>query len=702
MGQKVNLYYYGDDSHLINFTRNTTFEQFVGWYLHQKMIGFDVETNVTDDLTKRKLILLQFSNLDGTETYELQFSYLTEEEKLQLFALLEITSIRLIIHNATFEYTTLQNYGCTIRSIYDTFLQEKILNKNGFENNGPFSLAATLERRYGIVLDKTCQTLFGDNIITDEKLIYGAKDVITSGRLHLDQDREIRLEGLRHVQWLENNAVCPFSDMMFDGMLLEQDRWRGNEALAEPIIAEAKESLKKTLTAEDLAPYTLSTSYWEDKEVSAFKKHSPVLAEDKLTVSWSSSAQKLQVLQLYFPDLEKCSAAELNKYIQEHDDGCPKTMTTAKGIVKPLSCNSKVVKEYIATDMSNNKFMILKLAARGAYEALGKTVVSHYKQKLIDMGLYLTKGTIMINWNSSQQAKAIFQLIDPEIENADADTVEAHLLEHDLFPAYKQYNNANSLITKFGESYITKNVDSDGRVRTTFDLIKRTGRVSSKGPNLQQIPKNALPPERKKDYRRCFLPTIPGWKIVATDYDSQELAVIATVCNEHVWIDALKTGKDLHSVCAEMIHKDKWKNLALDTCAFYKLNADGQPQKVKCKCPEHELLRQNTKKLDFGLAYGLSAVGYARDTGGTKEEGEYIMNEFFTSFTDIDRTLKSFAKFGSTYGYVTTMPPFRRKRWFPEFHVMQTAEPKYANILKGKIERASQNSPIQGRHNCPV
>lgn len=117
---------------------------------------------------------------------------------------------------------------------------------------------------------------------------------------------------------------------------------------------------------------------------------------------------------------------------------------------------------------------------------------------------------------------------------------------------------------------------------------------------MQQIPATRLPEDRQNDYRNCFTPGYEGWSIVGSDYSSQELAVIATLSSDPVFLEALSTGKDLHSVAAEVIYGQKWKDAADVDCAYYELDNDGNPKNQKCKCKKHKKLRNGVKALNFG------------------------------------------------------------------------------------------------------
>lgn len=170
----------------------------------------------------------------------------------------------------------------------------------------------------------------------------------------------------------------------------------------------------------------------------------------------------------------------------------------------------------------------------------------------------------------------------------------------------------------------------------------------------------------------------------------QELAVIASLSKDPVFLDALETGKDLHSVCAELVYGEEWKNSAEDDCSYYEL-IDGKPHKQKCKCKKHKKLRNNVKSINFGLAYGMSAKGLSGKLRIGLREAENLIKDYFSAFPSIQGTLNAFGNYGIMNGYIRTPAPMRRKRYFPYWKGEET--PKG---LVGKITRASMNTPIQG------
>ena len=144
------------------------------------------------------------------------------------------------------------------------------------------------------------------------------------------------------------------------------------------------------------------------------------------------------------------------------------------------------------------------------------------------------------NWSSPHQVLPVLQRVIPTLESCDGKLLEAKYRgKHPLVDAYLDYKAVSKLATTYGEQWIEKFLHADGKAHTNFNQVLNTGRVSSSGPNMQQLPANNA-------YRNCFVAP-EGWSFVSTDYSSQELAIIATASNDPVWLEALEKGQDLHS-----------------------------------------------------------------------------------------------------------------------------------------------------------
>ena len=292
---------------------------------------------------------------------------------------------------------------------------------------------------------------------------------------------------------------------------------------------------------------------------------------------------------------------------------------------------------------------------------------------------------IDVKWTSPKQVLNVFTTYGLSIEDVNANTL-LPFRKDEFIDIYIKYKEQAKLSTSYGDKFL-QNVDSDNRVRTNFKQILNTGRIASSGPNMQQIPAN-------NKYRNCFISGDNDWVFVSSDYSSQELAIIATGSKDPVWLKALEEGKDLHSVCAALVYGDKWRDAAEVGCSYYayaNLGGGTERAQLKCKCKEHKKLRTNVKSINFGLAYGMGPMKLADTLLISEKAAERLIKSYFKAFPSIENFLKNLGSYGLQTGHIKTYAPYRRMRWFPEWRGYETPQKD-----KGKIERASKNTPIQG------
>ena len=292
----------------------------------------------------------------------------------------------------------------------------------------------------------------------------------------------------------------------------------------------------------------------------------------------------------------------------------------------------------------------------------------------IDMFATIQRKT-NINYDSPKQILELFKHLVPNLEDVNGKNLYKHRYKHPLINKYLEYKEVSKLYTTYGTSFF-KYIKSDNKVHTSFQQILNTGRMSSSEPNMQQIPSD-------NKYRNCFI-CPKDYVFVSSDYSSQELNVIAYGSKDPVFLNALENNQDLHSVCAELVFQDTWNDAALPDCKYTK-------SKQKCSCPEHKKLRTQVKSINFGLAYGMGPHKLADQLDIKLNEASELIEKYFEAFPSIKQFLNKLGNFGKNNGYITTFPPFKRKRFFPEWDGVAT-EPKN----RGIIERASKNTPIQG------
>ena len=347
--------------------------------------------------------------------------------------------------------------------------------------------------------------------------------------------------------------------------------------------------------------------------------------------------------------------------------------------------------EYNGLDLDKEKWLELnntnKTKATTLHDNLDQHIINNpqlkkFVPRYVQADLFTTDvRKININWDSPKQVLEVLQCLVPKLENVNAKQMYKYRYRIDLINDYIKYKEAMKLCTSYGEAFFD-NFKSDGRIHTSFHQILDTGRVSSSGPNMQQIPAD-------NSFRNCFIAPA-GWKFVSADYSSQELNVIAFGSKDPVWIEALEKGQDLHSVCAELVYGEQWYDVAEEDCAYYVNNA-----KEKCDCKKHKSLRTNVKTINFGLAYGMGPHKLADTLNITMNEAKDLIKQYFNAFPSIGGFLDKLATFGKKYGYIKTFPPYNRRRWFDSWY------PKIWNNVESKkelgtIERASKNTPIQG------
>ncbi len=116
----------------------------------------------------------------------------------------------------------------------------------------------------------------------------------------------------------------------------------------------------------------------------------------------------------------------------------------------------------------------------------------------------------------------------------------------------------------------------------------------------------------------------------------------------------------------------------------------------KCKCKKHQALRYDCKSIDFGLAYGMSEFKLSGDLKITVPEAKRLIELFFSTFPNIGRVLQFLGNFGVRNGYIQTLAPFYRKRWFPYWREYRPWIEAHISGIKyvpplGDIERASKS-----------
>lgn len=198
-----------------------------------------------------------------------------------------------------------------------------------------------------------------------------------------------------------------------------------------------------------------------------------------------------------------------------------------------------------------------------------------------------------------------------------------------------------------------------GRVHTSYHQgVTATGRLSSTDPNLQNIP---IRNDEGRRIRQAFVAP-HGWKILAVDYSQIELRIMAHLSGDQALLDAFREGKDIHAATAAEII-----GVEID-----KVSSEQ---------------RRRAKAVNFGLIYGMSAFGLAKQLGIPRGEAQHYMDTYFERYPGVMQYMEDTRSQASEQGYVETL--FGRRLHLPEI--------KSRNGMRRKAaERAAINAPMQG------
>lgn len=200
---------------------------------------------------------------------------------------------------------------------------------------------------------------------------------------------------------------------------------------------------------------------------------------------------------------------------------------------------------------------------------------------------------------------------------------------------------------------------STGRVHTSYhQAVTATGRLSSTDPNLQNIP---IRNEEGRRIRQAFVaPT--GYKILAVDYSQIELRIMAHLSGDQALLDAFRDGKDIHAATAAEIMGVSIEDVSSEQ-------------------------RRRAKAVNFGLIYGMSAFGLAKQLGIPRGEAQAYMDKYFERYPGVMQYMEDTRSAASEQGFVETI--FGRRLHLPEIQSRNGMRRKAA-------ERAAINAPMQG------
>lgn len=302
------------------------------------------------------------------------------------------------------------------------------------------------------------------------------------------------------------------------------------------------------------------------------------------------------------------------------------------------------------------------------------------KQGLKDMSLELHAGLEILTQNIHRLAGEEFNINSPKQlgpilfeklqlpaykktktgYSTDAEVLERLAEEHEIVALLLEYRQMAKLKSTYADGLAALVDAKTGKLHSTFhQTVTATGRLSSAEPNLQNIP---IRLESGRLIRKVFVPSQKGNIIITADYSQIELRILAHMSKDESFVDAFRHGQDIHTRTASEVF-----GLPMDEVT-----------------PD---LRNRAKAVNFGIVYGISDFGLARDLKVSRKEAKTYIDSYFARCPGvrqyIDRTIQE----AKEKGFVTTL--LNRRRYIPELF-----SPNFN--IRSFGERAAMNTPIQG------
>ena len=247
----------------------------------------------------------------------------------------------------------------------------------------------------------------------------------------------------------------------------------------------------------------------------------------------------------------------------------------------------------------------------------------------------------------------------------------------------KQYSTGEEILTKLADKHpiISKILDyramqkllntyvealpglidpKTSKIHTSFEQAwVSTGRLSSKNPNLQNIP---IRYERGKEIRKAFIPSDDQHILLSADYSQIELRLMAHLSGDANMIQAFRNQEDIHTATAAKVFKVEEKDVTSS-------------------------MRSRAKTANFGIIYGISAFGLSQRLNITRGEAADLIKGYFESYPKVREYMENAIVMAKEKGYVETL--LGRRRFLPDIHSANA-------IVRGVAERNAINAPIQG------
>lgn len=287
------------------------------------------------------------------------------------------------------------------------------------------------------------------------------------------------------------------------------------------------------------------------------------------------------------------------------------------------------------------------------------------KIALLERQVYEAAGEEFNIGSTKQLAEILFDKLDlPEVKKRSTDVAVleelARIAPHPIVFSVMTYREQKKLLNTYVSVLPTLVNKETNRIHTNFlQWGTATGRLSSKEPNLQNIPVRS---DDGKKIRASFVPGKPGNVILAVDYSQIELRMLAHLSGDATLVSAYTSGADIHAQTASAIY--------------------GVPLESVTK-----EMRRDAKVVNFGVLYGMSAFRLSKDLNVSVREAQAFIDGYFGLYSGVRSFVDETVRFVHEHGYVETLTG--RRRMIPGIFSSDRTECKMA-------ERMAVNTPVQG------
>ncbi len=240
------------------------------------------------------------------------------------------------------------------------------------------------------------------------------------------------------------------------------------------------------------------------------------------------------------------------------------------------------------------------------------------------------------------------------------DILSALESEHEIARKILDYRELQKLKSTYVDALPLLINPNTGRIHTSYNqAVTATGRLSSTNPNLQNIPIRTV---RGREIRKAFVPRSEEFQILSADYSQIELRIMAAFSGDPSMIEAFNLGRDIHATTASKVFHIPLEEVTSD-------------------------MRRQAKSVNFGIIYGISAFGLARNLGISRGDAGDIIKAYFEEFPAVKAYMDRVIVEAREREYVETI--LGRRRYLADINSRNQTN-------RGFAERNAINAPIQG------